>query len=275
MGYSLLPYLPLVVKHDEKYRLQLRRATPSAARPPRHQPRPHQPLQREPPQPLKAWANALGLKLRVQPYGLQTDAMQASALLDIPEGESLGFKNLDDYRRSGRRARHARAHDPVQRGAAPPPAAPTARRGRPSCASSRRASPAGVNQKVFHGFSYADAPGVPWPGFAAFSPYTTALGYGEAWGPRSPHVAAHARHRGRTSPAPSSSCRPGTPKDDVGLPAAEGLDVHGHRRLLGDERRHPARLEATASSPRRCSARPPPRLPATAGSPPTDRRTGR
>ena len=25
--------------------------------------------------------------------------MQASALLDIPEGESLGFKNLDDYRR--------------------------------------------------------------------------------------------------------------------------------------------------------------------------------
>ena len=49
--------------------------------------------------PLKAWANALGLKLRVQPYGLQTDAMQASALLDIPEGESLGFKNLDDYRR--------------------------------------------------------------------------------------------------------------------------------------------------------------------------------
>ena len=30
---------------------------------------------------------------------------------------------------------------------------------------------AGVNQAIIHGFPYADAPGVTWPGFAAFSPY--------------------------------------------------------------------------------------------------------
>ncbi|GAA3142260.1 hypothetical protein GCM10020001_076450 [Nonomuraea salmonea] len=47
---------------------------------------------------LRDWAHSLGLRLRAQPYGLQTDAIEAAAILDVPEGESLGFKNLDDYR---------------------------------------------------------------------------------------------------------------------------------------------------------------------------------
>jgi len=39
----------------------------------------------------------------------------------------------------------------------------------------------GVNQVVLHGFSYADGPNEPWPGFSAFGRHI-----GADWGPRSP-----------------------------------------------------------------------------------------
>ena len=54
---------------------------------------------------------------------------------------------------------------------------------------------------MLHGFAYADAPGAAWPGFAAFSPYNGAVGYGEAWGPRQPmwqHVTDVSGHLRRT-----------------------------------------------------------------------------
>ena len=47
---------------------------------------------------LTKWAHSLGLEFRCQPYGLETDSIAAAATVDIPEGESLGFRNLDDYR---------------------------------------------------------------------------------------------------------------------------------------------------------------------------------
>lgn len=47
---------------------------------------------------IKAWAESMNMKLRAQPYGLPTDAMSAMAALSIPEGETLEFKNLGDFR---------------------------------------------------------------------------------------------------------------------------------------------------------------------------------
>jgi hypothetical protein len=74
---------------------------------------------------------------------------------------------------------------------------------------------AGVNMAMIHGFAYADAPGVTWPGFAAFSPYYNgAVGYGEAWGPRTPqwrHVKDVADYLARTQLVLQS----GTPRYDV------------------------------------------------------------
>ena len=185
LGYSLLPYLPLVAKNDEKVAFNYTDSALSAS------------VRRDINlvltnlynenhlKPLKAWANALGLKLRVQPYGLQTDAMQASALLDIPEGESLGFKNLDDYKRQAG-ARDLAGHTILsnEAGATAGGAYSTTwetelRKLAPELA-------AGVNQNVFHGFSYATTPESRWPGFSAFSPLNNVAGYGESWGPRQP-----------------------------------------------------------------------------------------
>jgi hypothetical protein len=47
---------------------------------------------------IKSWAESMNMKLRAQPYGLPTDAMSAMAALSIPEGETLEFKNLGDFR---------------------------------------------------------------------------------------------------------------------------------------------------------------------------------
>lgn len=47
---------------------------------------------------MTSWSKSLGMKFRAQVYGLPTEAMAASAAIDIPEGESLGFKNMGDYR---------------------------------------------------------------------------------------------------------------------------------------------------------------------------------
>ena len=185
MGYSLLPYLPLIAKNAEKSAFNFTDANVTAE------------VRRDVNTvltdlyndnhlaPLKAWANTLGLKLRVQPYGLQTDAMQAASLLDIPEGESLGFKNLDDYKRE--QGGRDMAGNPIlsnEAGAMAGGAYSTTweselRKLVPEMA-------AGVNQNVFHGFSYATTPQARWPGFSAFSPLSNAPGYGESWGPRDP-----------------------------------------------------------------------------------------
>ncbi|WP_210496063.1 glycosyl hydrolase [Patulibacter sp. SYSU D01012] len=134
---------------------------------------------------LKPWINSLGMGMRMQPYGLQTDAMHSAALLDVSEGESLGFKNLDDYRSlAGGRDMAGKQLLSNEAAAFANGAYSTTWK-----AVLQKLNPiftAGVNETVLHGFSYADAPNAQWPGFAAFSPYNGGPGYGESWGPRQP-----------------------------------------------------------------------------------------
>ena len=135
---------------------------------------------------LREWAHGLGMELRVQPYGQPTDSLEFAALLDIPEGESLGFKNLDDYRvLCGGRDLAGHVKLSCEALAYANGAYSTTWHKALQTAGSFYAG--GVNQTVIHGFAYADAPGATWPGFAAFSPYNkTGIGFAEAWGPRQP-----------------------------------------------------------------------------------------
>ncbi|MEU4659871.1 glycosyl hydrolase [Streptomyces sp. NPDC023723] len=134
---------------------------------------------------LRDWAHSLGMRLRAQPYGLQTDAIATATILDIAEGESLGFKNLDDYRcLAGGRDLAGHTVLSCEAGAYNGSAYSTT--WDRFLRTMGGAYAAGVNQTVVHGFSYATVPGAAWPGFAAFSPYNGAPGYGESWGPRQP-----------------------------------------------------------------------------------------
>lgn len=174
---------------------------------------------------LRDWAHSLGMSLRSQPYGLQTDAIESAALLDIPEGESLGFKNLDDYRcLAGGRDMAGHTVLSCEAGAYNGTAYSTT--WDRFLRTMGGAYAAGVNQTVVHGFSYATVPGASWPGFAAFSPYNGGPGYGESWGPRQPswqHVPDIAAYLGRVHGVLQS----GTVRADVAVFRQTGYAATG------------------------------------------------
>lgn len=174
---------------------------------------------------LRDWAHSLGMELRAQPYGLQTDAIASAALLDIAEGESLGFKNLDDYRcLAGGRDMAGHTVLSCESGAYNGSAYSTT--WDRFLRTMGGAYAAGVNQTVVHGFSYATAPGASWPGFAAFSPYNGAPGYGESWGPRQPtwrHAEDIAGYLGRVHQV----LQTGTARADVAVFRQTGYTATG------------------------------------------------
>ncbi|MFJ4632215.1 glycosyl hydrolase [Streptomyces sp. NPDC088847] len=174
---------------------------------------------------LTSWAHGHGMKMRSQPYGLQTDAIASAAVLDVPEGESLGFKNLDDYRcLAGGRDMAGHRILSCEAGAYAGGAYNTT--WDKFLRTMGGAYAAGVNQTVIHGFSYATAPGVSWPGFAAFSPYSGAPGYGESWGPRQPtwrHVPDITAYLGRVHEVLQS----GTVRADIAVFRQTGYTATG------------------------------------------------
>ncbi|MBB4663784.1 glycosyl hydrolase [Conexibacter arvalis] len=183
-GYELMPVLAAVVEQDEKYVFDFDDATHGRIRTDYNDTLSQLYIDNHLLK-LQRWARGFGMGLRMQPYGLETDAVTKAALLDVPEGESLGFKNLDDFRSlAGGRDAGGRLVLSNEAGGLAGGAYSTAwdvtlKRLMPQYA-------AGMNQAVFHGFAYRDVPNVRWPGFAAFSPYNGGPGYGEAWGPRQP-----------------------------------------------------------------------------------------
>ncbi|GGW48560.1 glycosyl hydrolase [Streptomyces griseoloalbus] len=174
---------------------------------------------------LRDWAHTLDMTLRSQPYGLQTDAIQSAAILDIAEGESLGFKNLDDYRcLAGGRDMAGHTVLSCESGAYNGSAYSTT--WDRVLRTMGGAYAAGVNQTVLHGFSYAKAPEAQWPGFAAFSPYNGTPGYGESWGPRQPtwrHVEDISGYLGRVHQV----LQAGTVRADVAVYRQTGYTATG------------------------------------------------
>ncbi|WP_395106800.1 glycosyl hydrolase [Actinomadura sp. SCN-SB] len=183
-GYDLGPYLPVVLLNDEDPVFAYDAETTEHAR--------HDfwltvsdLFHDNHFKPLADWAHSIGLELSGQPYGLQTDSIRVAATLDRPEGESLGFKNLDDYRAlMGGRDMGGRKVLSCEAGAYQGGAYSTT--WKKLLLTMGGAYAAGLNQTTLHGFSYATAPGVNWPGFAGFTPYNGGIGYAESWGPRQP-----------------------------------------------------------------------------------------
>ena len=83
MGYDLLPYLPVVIELKEKYQFTYDPDETTRVRDDLNQVlsnlyRDNHLL------PLRDWANKLGLRLRIQAYGIETDTLEFSGLLDVP-----------------------------------------------------------------------------------------------------------------------------------------------------------------------------------------------
>lgn len=137
---------------------------------------------------LKTWANSIGMKLRIQPYTASFDSTYAASLVDIPEGESLGFEgDLDAFRvlATGRDIGGSTTILSDELGAYMGKAYGVTWKFLLSTANLDMS--AGVSQVIIHGFPYSSSPDSRWPGFAAFTPLgTSSNGFADAWGPRQP-----------------------------------------------------------------------------------------
>lgn len=145
---------------------------------------------------LTTWANSIGMKLRIQPYTASFDSSYAASMVDIPEGESLGFEgDLDAFRvlATGRDIGGSTTILSDELGAYMGKAYGVTWKFLLSTANLDMS--AGVSQVIIHGFPYSSSPDSRWPGFAAFTPLgTNSNGFADAWGPRQPQwmFAAHA-----------------------------------------------------------------------------------
>ncbi|ETS73496.1 hypothetical protein PFICI_14442 [Pestalotiopsis fici W106-1] len=151
--------------------------------------------------PIKKWLGDRGLLYRAQVYGiLGLDSMRLATGLDIPEGESLGFKVLDQYRTLAGATNMAGLNVlSNELGAYSKGAYATSWRKILGTVNPEFA--AGVTRNVLHGFSYIRGPNATWPGWAAFTPINGVVGYSESWGPRHPtwlHAGDFTGYLGRT-----------------------------------------------------------------------------
>ncbi|KAL4745047.1 hypothetical protein BDW72DRAFT_211802 [Aspergillus terricola var. indicus] len=120
---------------------------------------------------LKRFANGLGLKLRVQPYTAMIDSTRAAALVDIAEGESLGFGSAPDSFRVLATGRDVSGKTTIlsnEIGAYMGEAYGVTWSFLLGTANFDTSL--GASQSVIHGFPYSDSPTSVWPGFAPFTP---------------------------------------------------------------------------------------------------------
>ncbi|KAJ5715286.1 uncharacterized protein N7483_012467 [Penicillium malachiteum] len=137
---------------------------------------------------LTEWVNALGVRMRVQPYTAESDSSYAASILDIPEGESLGFDGDDDAFRVLATGRDIGGRTTIlsdELGAYMDEAYGVTWRFLLRTANHDIAL--GVSQVVIHGHPYAYSQTSEWPGFAPFTPLFSSNEFADAWGPRQPH----------------------------------------------------------------------------------------
>lgn len=246
IGYDLMPFLPVLLEINERYTFEFDDIKSHRVRDDFNLVlsqlyTDHHLV------PLRDWSHSFGLEYRVQAYGLEQDSLEQAGIVDIIETESLGAKNLDDYRvlASGR--------DIAGRTIMSCEAAAYLGKSYSSTWNEvlntlGETFAGGVNQTVLHGFAYAKAPGSQWPGFAEFTPYfNNAVGYSEAWGPRMPvwgHLKSAADYLSRTQWV----LRQGRPRYDVGFFRQKGWGQTG----IGPTRHSSATSTGSADKRRRC-----------------------
>ncbi|MBB2959375.1 glycosyl hydrolase [Pseudoclavibacter helvolus] len=236
IGYDLMPFLPVLLEINERYTFEFDDIKSHRVRDDFNLVlsqlyTDHHLV------PLRDWSHSFGLEYRVQAYGLEQDSLEQAGIVDIIETESLGAKNLDDYRvlASGR--------DIAGRTIMSCEAAAYLGKSYSSTWNEvlntlGETFAGGVNQTVLHGFAYAKAPGSQWPGFAAFTPcFNNAVGYSEAWGPRMP-VWGAPQVGGRLPVAHAVGAASGPSQVRRRLLPAEGLGPDRHRGLQGTRHRH-------------------------------------
>ncbi|KAJ9093721.1 hypothetical protein QFC21_006317 [Naganishia friedmannii] len=136
--------------------------------------------------PLKKWANSIGLALRNQPYGIDFDAAVAATKVDIVEGETLCFWGNDDSFRVLATGRDVAGGKILSEELAASMHKHYAMSWHDIIRVANRDFALGVNQVIMHGLPYPETEHSEWPGYMPFLPAGKLPGFGDAWGERQP-----------------------------------------------------------------------------------------
>jgi hypothetical protein len=181
--------------------------------------------------PVRKWANARGIRSRVQIYGGPFDNIALAMAVDIPETEDL-YSNTLDFWRTIASGAHLAGAEKVSMELGAVINADYMMTLRELKRRSDKAFTAGVNQMVMHVYPYKFAEGMRWPTYAPWSsPYLMegTLGFSDAWNNTNPqwvHLRALADYLGRAQ----TLLRTGRPVADV----AVYRDLYGYPTDYGD-----------------------------------------
>jgi hypothetical protein len=167
-------------------------------------------------EPLQRWAEGHRLTMRVQPYNGPIDSSRAASTLGIPEGEGLAFADAPGAYNVIAAGAHMSGQPVVSTECCAGADKDYNSTAAGNVGSILKAFAGGVNQVVWHGLPYRDAPRSTWPGYHAWSAAANAPDHQEAWGPRLPQW-AHYRGVNDALSRMQLVLRQGRPRYDVAV----------------------------------------------------------
>lgn len=178
---------------------------------------------------LTQWTRSFGCKYRAQPYGGDVNTAAASCVLDIAEGESLGFGKMRDFFRNLSGGVHMTGRKFLSDEVLADIMAGYCLDWKSAAGTLNSNWAAGVNRMVIHGVSYeSEVSGKysQWPGWHAFQ-----NAFADPWGDRQPYwseVGKFAAYIARTQ----TVLQRGVPKLDIAVYKAQRAYGWGYSRLL-------------------------------------------
>jgi alpha-L-rhamnosidase len=136
--------------------------------------------------PMEAWAHSFNYRIRLQPYGEATtttpDEIQAAAVLDRPENESLFMGDEVDSYLPIASANHMTGNTWYSTECCAALNKSYAQTFQDLVIRMHRSYAGGITKLVYHVYPYRDAADSKWPGYHSFGQ----TGFSNAWGPRNP-----------------------------------------------------------------------------------------
>ena len=178
---------------------------------------------------LTDWTHTFGYKYRAQSYGGDVNTAAASCILDVAEGESLGFGEMREYFRNLSGGVHMTGRKFLSDEVLADLMAGYCLDWKSAAGTLNSNWAAGVNRMVIHGMSYeteVSGKNSQWPGWHAFM-----NAFADPWGDRQPyweHVKTFSTFLARTQ----AVLQGGIPKMDLAVYKSQRAYGYGYTQLL-------------------------------------------
>ena len=178
---------------------------------------------------LADWTHTFGYKYRAQSYGGDVNTAAASCVLDVAEGESLGFGEMREFFRNLSGGVHMTGRKFLSDEVLADMMAAYCLDWKSAVGTLNSNWAAGVNRMVIHGMSYeSEVSGKysQWPGWHAFQNV-----FADPWGDRQPYWSEVKQLSGFIART-QAILQGGTPKMDLAVYKAQRAYGYGYTRLL-------------------------------------------